>query len=132
MFLKYCGCNTFFFFFNSPPDFGNHNFFFLPFSVMALPQKKISPISAMALPQTNCNIFFSSYFSNATVTSQLQHFFFPPILAMPLPQIHSTIFFFLGEMMCTQFLQQILSNKLLLVVIVGLKKVISVLNSNLN
>ena len=38
-------------------------------------------ISAMPLPQTNCN-----------------NFFFPPISAMPSPQIHSTFFFFFWEM----------------------------------
>ena len=63
-----------------------------------------------------------SYFGNVIATNQLQQFFFPPISAMPLPQIHSTNFFFLRNDMCTQFLQQILSGKLLLVVIVELKK----------
>ena len=49
-------------------------------------------------------IFFSSYFSNAIATNPFH------------------IFFFLRNNMCTQFLQQILSDKLLLVVIIGLKK----------
>ena len=39
----------------------------------------LSPISAMPLPQINCNKFF---------------FFFHPISVMPLPQIHSHKFFF--------------------------------------
>ena len=85
------------------------------------------PISAMPLPQIHSHIFFSLYFDNGIATNQLQQFFFPPISAMPLPQIHSTIFFFFFEKwyvhtIFTIFLQQILSSKLLLVVIVGLKK----------
>ena len=89
------------------------------------------PIATVFFPlpfwQCHCHkfiaTFFSLYFGNAIATNQLQQFFFPPILAMPLPQIHFTIFFFfLRDDMCTQFLQQILSDKLLLVIIVGLKK----------
>ena len=59
-------------------------------------------LSISAMPQTNCN-----------------NFFFPPILAMPLPHF---FFFFWRNDLCTSFFQQILNDKLLLVVIIGLKK----------
>ena len=75
---------------------------FIPsISAMPLPQTIFFflPFSAMALPQINWKIFF---------------FFFYPISAMPLPQFHSTFFFFLRNNMCTQFLQQILSGRSLL------------------
>ena len=79
----------------------------------------LSPISAMPLPQTNCNkiFFFSSYFGNAIATnsfpqvfffffSQFRQWycqkpteinFFPSYLAMSLPQFHFTFFFFVIE-----------------------------------
>ena len=78
----------------------------------------LSPISAMPLPQTNCNkiFFFSSYFGNAIATnsfpqvffffSQFRQWycqkpteinFFPSYLAMSLPQFHFTFFFFLSQ-----------------------------------
>ena len=123
MFLKYCGRSTFFFLI--PPQISATTiFFFLPFSAMALPQKKkillfqqwhchkpivtffFPPISAMPLSQANCNIFFFLLFWQCHCHKSIPQFYF----------------LFFGEMMCTQFLQQILSNKLLLVVIVGLKK----------
>ena len=62
----------------------NHYFFFPPIfsnDIATIATKFFSPISTMALLQTNCNNFFSL------------------ISAMPLSQIHSTIFFFL-EMIC--------------------------------
>ena len=100
------------------------------------------PISAMLLSKIKQIFFsFSSYFGNAIVTNQLQQIFFPLlfrqchrhkfipqnffpfILAMPLPQINCHFFFFfLRNDMCTPFLQQILNERLLLVVIVELKK----------
>ena len=77
----------------------NHYFFFPPIfsnDIATIATKFFSPISTMALPQTNCNRFFFSYFSNAIATN-------------PFHKI-----FFLRNDMCTQFLQQILSDKLLL------------------
>ena len=77
-------------------------------------------ISAMSLPQTNCNKFFflPSYFCNAITTnffpSILAHksiatIFFPPISAMPLPQIYSHNFFsfYFGNAIVTNPLPQI-------------------------
>ena len=114
--FRQCHCQnqTIFFFFSS--YFGNaivtnqlQQFFFPPISTMPLPQihsYNFSPsISAMPLPQTNCNNFFSLLFWQFQCHKSISHFFF-----------------FLRNDMCTQFLQQILSDKLLLVIIVGLKK----------
>ena len=111
----------------------SNNFFFL-----------FPSISIMLLPQTNCNNFFPSYFCNAIATNSFPHF--PPsISAIPLPQTNCNNFFFpsyfgnaiatnqllpffflfflfLRNYLCTPFLQQVLNDKLLLIVIVGLKK----------
>ena len=68
-----------------------------------------------------CTIYFLFRQLSLSLSSNflfgLQQFFVPPISAMPLPP-----FFFLRNDMCTSFFQQILNDKLLLVVIVGLKK----------
>ena len=72
--------NVTLFFLNSSPDFGNHNFFFLPFS-------------AMALPQLGSHNFFSSLFSAMPLPQLLQNFF-PPISAMALPQLVCNKIFF--------------------------------------
>ena len=54
----------------------------------------LSSISAMPLPQTNCNnFFFSSYFSNAIATNSFPQVFFPSISAMALPKTNWNKFF---------------------------------------
>ena len=124
MFLKYCGRSTFFFFFLIPPQISATTIFFSShFRQWHCHKKKFllfqqwhchkpivtfffPPISAMPLSQANCNIFFFLLFWQCHCHKSIPQFYF----------------LFFGEMMCTQFLQQILSNKLLLVVIVGLKK----------
>ena len=56
----------------------------------------LSSISAMSLPQTNCNkfFFFSSYFGNAIATNSFpQVFFFPSISRMALPKTNWNKFF---------------------------------------
>ena len=66
----------------------------------------LPPISAMALPQTNCKKKFS-----------------PRISAMPLPQFHSTFFFFFKEMISAHnFYNIFTTNFKWQVIIVGLKK----------
>ena len=124
------------FFFNSSSDFNNHYFilfFFLPFLAMPLPQLLIFflflyfgngiatigfsqffflPISAIPLPQLLCHNFFFLPISAMALPQLVVTNFFFSILAMSLPQIHST--FFLRNGTCTQFLQQILSARLLL------------------
>ena len=57
--------NVTLFFLNSSPDFGNHNFFFLPFLAMTLPQ----------LPKKNF-----IYFDNAITTISLSQNFFELII----------------------------------------------------
>ena len=96
-------------------------------------------ILAISLPQTNCNNFFSLLFRQFQCHKFIPTIFPPSISAMPLPQIHShnyffplfqqchchksiATFFFLRNDMCTPFLQQVLSDRLLLVIIIGLKK----------
>ena len=84
-------------------------FFFLHYfgNVIAtnqLQQFFFPPISAISLPQTNCNNFFFLLFRQCHCHKSM------------------TTFFFLRNDMCTPFLQQILNGSLLLVVIVGLKK----------
>ena len=85
-----------------------------------IPTIFVPSISAMPLPQTNCNkFFFPSYFSNAIATNSFPQFLFFSISTMPLPQIHSHkifsssilamplpkinchFFFFFGEMTCS-------------------------------
>ena len=105
--------------------------------------------------QTSNNFFpFSIYFGNAIATNQLQQKkFFPPILAMLLPQIHfhnffyplfrhchchksMTTFFFFWEMICPHHFYNIFIANPKWHVVTGcycwIKKVILVLNSNLN
>ena len=92
----------------------SNNFFFL-----------FPPISAMPLSQTNCNKFFSpSYFGNAIATNSFHKIFSPLFWQCHYHKSIATFFFFffLRNDMCTLFLQQILNERLLLVVIVELKK----------
>ena len=64
----------------------------------------LSPISAMPLPQTNCNkiFFFSSYFGNAIATNSFPQvfFFFLSISAMVLPKTNWNKFFSLLFQQC--------------------------------
>ena len=54
----------------------------------------LSSISAIPLPQTNCNNFFFLLFRQCHCHKSIATLFFSlPISAMPLPQIHSHIFF---------------------------------------
>ena len=83
-------------------------------------------ISAMLLPQ----IFFPFYFGNAT--NQLQQFFFPSYFDNAI----ATFFFFFGEMICAHHFFNIFTTNLKWQVVTNcyywIKKVILVLNSNLN
>ena len=110
------------------------------------------PISAMPLSKIKQFFFsFSSYFGNAIVTNQLQQIFFPLlfrqchhhkfipqnffpfILAMPLPQINCHFFFFFFEKWYVHTIFTTNSKwKVVTSCYCWIKKVISVLNSNLN
>ena len=118
MLWKYCKniVNVTLFFLNSSPDFDNHNFFFLPFSAITLPQ----------LPKKKFHLFRQCYCHNWFVTNFFwtnnnwlrviycenvvkilwtRHFFFfysspnfettffPPFSAMPLPQLLNIFLF---------------------------------------
>ena len=82
-------------------------------------------ISAMSLPQTNCNKFFffailflqchyhkfipTNFFPSILAHKSIATIFFPPISAMPLPQIYSHNFFsfYFGNAIVTNPLPQI-------------------------
>ena len=83
--------NVTLFFLNSSPDFNNHIFFPPIFGndIATINKKKISPTSAMPLPQFYSNFFFPSHFWQWHCPNY-QIFFFP-ISAMALPQL---VFFF--------------------------------------
>ena len=124
------------FFFNSSSDFNNHYFilfFFLPFLAMPLPQLLnffLFPYFGNGIATIRFSqFFFSPYFGNAIATITLPQIFFSPyfgygITTISLSQIFFFYFsnaiatnpfhFFLRNDTCTQFLQQILSARLLL------------------
>ena len=126
---------TLFFFFNSSSDFDNNNFFFLPFSAMTLPQFRSiffsPPIfgNAIATITKNKN---SPYLGDTMATIIFLFFFFfffPHIFGNGIVEIGENFFhlfwqshchnsiiiiFFLINDRYTQFLQQILSGRLLL------------------
>ena len=65
---------------------------------------------------------FFPYFDNGIVINQLQQIFFSSYFSNAIATNPFHKFFFLRNDMCIQFLQQILSIRLLLVFIIGLKK----------
>ena len=103
MTLPQLGCHNFFFF---PPYFGNAivtislSQFFPPILAMPLPQ-----------PQLVCHHFFFPLFRQWYCHNYFATIFFSPVSVMALPQTNCKIFF---NDTCTQFLQQILSARLLL------------------
>ena len=134
-------CTTlFFFFFNfslSPPIsyFGNTIaknqiiFFLFPsISAMLLPQTNYNNFFSLLLQQCHCHkfiptifFFFLFYFNNDIVTNPFPQFFSPLFRQCHCHKLIATLFFFRNDM-CKPFLQQILNDKLFLIIIVGIKK----------
>ena len=134
-------CTTFFYFIQTALSFSLLQF---PISAMPLPNiKQFFPLFYL-FRQCHCHKpiatkkNFPSYFGNAIATNSFPQFFLPSIsaLPLPLPQINGHFFFFFWEMICPHHFYNIFIANPKWHVVTGcycwIKKVILVLNSNLN